>query len=147
MIELAAAAHEAMRQVWEGDDIPALKSIVSRVKPEDAVALPNGFAYSIATYALHTDLWNRIWLARLKGEPRPSFMKDWRVVKASEWPAVKDSLLSNYQLAMNLCSDPNFRHKMKGDSQALSTALNIAVHTSYHVGQIAAIKRALRTKK
>ncbi|MFN8138403.1 MAG: DinB family protein [Fimbriimonadales bacterium] len=141
-----AAAHEALRQVWDGDDIPALKSALNRVNAEAASAVLPGFRYSLATYVLHTDLWNQIWLARLLDKPRPTFLKDWRVPKAAEWPEIRDSMLENYKEAMRLAANPKFKHKTKSDATALSAFMNIAVHTSYHVGQFFMIKRAMRKK-
>lgn len=144
------ALFEALRMVWEGDDIPALKGQLSRIRASDAVAVPAGHRCSIATYVLHADLWNRIWLARLNGEPRKSLMNDWkndwREPSQDEWPAIRDSTLSNFKRAMKMASKTPIKHKMKSDASAEAMLLNIAIHTAYHVGQIATLKHALRKK-
>ena len=137
-------AAEALRQVWEGDDFPAPKSILSNVKPEDAAKVPPGFKYSLLTLVEHCNLWNGIWVGRLVDRKRPDMTKDWRVPKPSEWPEVRRRFLEGMEEAISVAEAKPFRHKMKSNEAAVKTILNIAVHTAYHVGQFVLVKRAVR---
>lgn len=135
-------AAEALRQVWEGDDFTPASKVLSRVKPDLACLLPPGFAYSLATLVLHTDFWQRIWLARLMDTPRPDMTKDWRVVEPGEWDSVRRSFLEGFEKALQIAAAVPFAHKMKSDEAAIKTLLNIAVHNAYHIGQFRIVKRA-----
>ena len=141
-----ATAAEALRQVWEGDDFPAPKRILSNVKAEDAAKVPSGFKYSLLTLVEHCNLWNGIWVGRLIDRRRPDMTKDWRVPKPSEWPEVRRRFLEGMEEAIMIAEAKPFRHKMKSNEAAVKTLLNIAVHTAYHVGQFVLVKRAVRGK-
>ena len=142
----AKTAAEALRQVWEGADFPAPKSVLSNVKAEDAEMVPKGFKYSLITLVEHCNLWNGIWVGRLVDRKRPDMTKDWRVPKASEWPEVRRNFIEVLEEALEIAESKPFRHKMQSNEAAVKTLLNIAVHTAYHVGQFVLVKRAVRGK-
>ncbi|MBX3119348.1 MAG: DinB family protein [Fimbriimonadaceae bacterium] len=140
------SAAVALRQIWEGKDFRSPKSVLSRVTVEQAAALPPGFKYSLLTLVEHTDFWQRIWLAHLKGEKAENFMKDWRVPAHEEWPTVRERFLKNFEEALRIAESEPFTHKMKSDEEAISTLAQIAVHNAYHVGQFVLMKRAVSSK-
>lgn len=142
-----AAVVELFRQIWKGDDIPAPESLLRGLNAEAAASKLPHWPYSILTNLEHADFWNRIWLDRLKGVRAQSFMKDWREPAAEEWAKVKKSFLDNFEEAMRIAASDPFEHKMKSDEVAVRTLINIAIHTSYHLGQINVLKRELRMVK
>jgi hypothetical protein len=139
-------AYDVLKQIWDGDDIPAPKSLLSRMKGVDAAKQLPGAPYSLLTNLAHADFWNRIWLARLKGEPRPNMLKDWRVPAAEEFEEIRASFLKTIEEAMKIADKKPFKHEMKDDDAAVRTLHMIAVHTAYHCGQMNLLKRMLRVK-
>lgn len=133
-------AAEALRQVRDGRDFPPLAQVLSRVKPEEAARIPEGFKYSLITLAEHTWFWQDIWIRRLKGQSAPSFMKDWRGPSPSEWNDVRKRLIDGLDEAILLAETQEL------DAKAIGTLLQIAIHDAYHVGQFVLIKRALSRK-
>ena len=142
----ALTAAEALRQVWEGQDFPPPKRILSNVKAEDAAKTPPGFKYSLLTLVEHCNLWNGIWVGRLVDRKRPDMTKDWRVPKPSEWPEVRAKFIELMEEALAIAEAKPFRHRMKSKEAAVEALLQIAAHTAYHVGQFVLVKRAVRGK-
>ncbi len=137
---------EALRQVIEGMDFVPAKRLVN-TKADLAVQKPTDFPYSIATNIWHCDYWNRLWLARLQGVKRPTkniWADDWQEPTASEWKEVADRFVSNLIEAGKIASAEPFHHAMKTDEAAIKVLNQIAIHTAYHVGQVALMKRILR---
>ena len=136
---------EGLRQVIEGEDYPAPKSVISRVKACDAVCVPPGFMYSLATLVEHTDLWNRAWLARILGEPSVNVRKDWMIPSERQWPEVRERFLATLDRAYVVASAEPFVHCMETEEMALFRVNRIATHTAYHLGQFVLVKRAVRS--
>lgn len=131
---------EALRQVLQGEDFSGPRQATSRVRLQAATAHHEDAPYSIATNALHTVFWNRIWLARIKGLKSTGVGEDWRVPSAGEWPEIRQALVGTVEEAYALATAHPFKHSMKSDHDACSTLLAIAVHTAYHLGQISLLK-------
>lgn len=138
---------ETFRQIWEGDDIPAPESLLRGMNAETAATKLQHWPYSILTNLEHADFWQRVWLDRLKDLRAQSYAKDWREPAADEWPRIKMSFLDNLKEAMRIAGSDPFEHKMKSDDVAAKTLITIAIHTSYHIGQINVLKRELRLFK
>lgn len=139
---------ETLRQVIEGMDFASAKRLVN-IKADLACATKDGFPYSIATNIWHCDYWNRLWLARLKGEKRPAkniWAEDWQVPEEKDWKQARDDFLANLNFALEIASAQPFKHSMKSDEEAIKVLNQIAVHTAYHVGQVALLKRMLKAK-
>lgn len=137
---------ETLRQVIEGMDFASAKRLVN-IKAGLACATKEGFPYSIATNIWHCDYWNRLWLARLKGEKRPAkniWAEDWQAPEEKDWKQTRDDFLANLNLAHEIASAQPFKHSMKSDEDAIKVLNQIAVHTAYHVGQVALLKRILK---
>ena len=138
---------EALRQVIEGDDFDSPATLLKNIKAEAAVRVVPGFPYSLATNVAHTDIWNALWLTRLEGQPKFNPFPDFPEVSEEDWPKVRSAFLANLNRAYEIaCAEP-FEHSCKTDATATKLLLKIAVHTSYHLGQIKLLKRALRASK
>jgi len=135
---------EAMRQMFEGADFTDPEKLVRRISAETACRKPEGFPYSLATNVYHCDIWNRVWLARVKGLPKVNPFPDFLVVEPGEWPQVRDSFVDGVREAYQIASAEPFVHSHRTDEAAKKLLLKIAVHTAYHLGQINLLKRMLR---
>lgn len=138
-----SVAAEALRQVRDGTDFAVPAKVLSRIPAGKACLTLPEFGYSLATYVLHADFWQVIWLNRLTGQRSPSMLEDWRVARAAEWPDIRRGFLSRLDHAIALAEAEPFHHASKSDEIAIKLLLEIAVHDAYHVGQFVLLKRAL----
>jgi hypothetical protein len=139
-----SAVVEALRQVWEGMDIPPAESLLRNVSADSAAKKLPWMPYSILTNVAHADFWQTVWLNRLKGLRAKSFTEDWKTPPAEEWPQARASFLDGFKEAMAIAGADPFEHKMKSDEIAVRTLLQIAIHNAYHIGQVNLLKRELR---
>lgn len=126
---------DLFRQIISGEDIPQVSHLLKRMKPEFAVRRLSGWPYSILTNLEHADYWQRIWLARITGEKRPSITKDWREPDISEFDQIRDSFLSNLARAEHLAASWPYSDDPDSDKK-LHTLVSLAVHDAYHIGQL-----------
>ena len=138
------AIREALRQVVEGDDFDTPSATLKTVKAADAVKVLPGMPYSLATNVAHADIWNRLWLARLEGNPKFNPFPDFPEVHEEDWPGIRTAFVDNLNRAYEIaCSEP-FVHHCKDDPSAKKTLLKVALHSAYHLGQMRLLKRALK---
>lgn len=137
---------ELLRQAWEGDDFGAPAGVLKGVSDKTATLVLPGAPYSIATNVAHADIWQRLWLARLEGTPKFNPFPDFPAVEAKDWAAVRRSFLEHFEKACALASAEPFRHSAKSDAAARKLLTKIAVHNTYHVGQIVLLKRMARIR-
>ena len=134
----------ALRQVRDGADIPPPGTLLKNVTPtRAALELPNS-PYSILTNLAHADFWQTVWLNRLKGLPAKSFTEDWKTPDPEAWPELRQKFLQDLEEALRIAESEPFAHRMKSDEVAIFTLLQIAIHDSYHLGQINLLKRQIR---
>ncbi|RYG48883.1 DinB family protein [bacterium] len=125
------AVQEALRQLDEGRDFSSPRSVL-RISAEKACQRKPGAPYSIAENVAHADGWQRMWLARVKGEPRPAHT-DWPAVDSKDWPAIRESFCAGLEEAMALAE--------RAEGNEAETLLRIVVHGAYHIGQCVLLKR------
>jgi hypothetical protein len=142
--EVVSITSEALRQLLEGADFQTPAKVISRIAAKQACKVLPGLPYSIATNVAHADIWNRVWLNRLLGEPRFNPFPDFPPVPEKDWPDVRAKFLHHIVRAHELASADPFVHSCESDEAANKLLLRIAVHTSYHLGQIVLLKRALK---
>jgi uncharacterized damage-inducible protein DinB len=142
-----SAVAELFRQIIEGDDIPTPLAVM-KIKAADAVREFDSLPYSLATNLAHAVLWQRLWLSALKGGKAKSGMAEWkdnfRVPEPSEWDALRKEFLQGLGEADRIAKSEPFDHHMATDELAVEYLLKIAIHASYHLGQMNLIKRAAR---
>ncbi len=138
---------ELLRQVWEGTDFASPTKLLSPVTARSAVQVLPGCPYSIATNVTHADIWQRLWLARLVGQPKFNPFPDFPVVGPKDWPVVRASFLVNFEKAVAIANAEPFLHSAASDQIARKLLTKIAVHNAYHLGQVALLKRLLRAAK
>jgi uncharacterized damage-inducible protein DinB len=106
-----------------------------------------GHPYSILENLWHAVFWQTIWLDRIEGKKAKSFMEDWQSPPVSEFPKLRAAFLANLDKARKLCAAKTFKHKMDSDEKAIKTLIAMAIHDSYHIGQMNVMKRAMRKAK
>ncbi len=142
-MEAHNVAAEALIQVRDGRDFAPASTILKSITAEKACLTLSDLGYSLATYVLHTDFWQVVWLNRLTGNRAPNITKDWRVAEPAEWAAIREAFLTHLDQAIAIAQSRPFTHSMKSDDVAIRTLLQIAVHNAYHVGQFVLLKRAV----
>jgi uncharacterized damage-inducible protein DinB len=137
---------ETLRQLVDGDDFAAPAKLLADLTPEQATSAIGGSIVSIASIVWHTLFWVEAWntavdgdLNRLKWIPND---ETWPKVASEDWPALRDKLIRALTLSQQLAATVSLDapSKIPGRS-AVQNLLQIAVHTSYHLGQIALIRR------
>jgi len=141
----AATVAETLRQIIEGEDFSPPERML-KLSARRACFRPEYFPYSLATNVWHCDYWNRLWLARLTGEgklPENIWAEDWQIPQESEWDETRTRFVANLHRAREIAQAIPFKHALKSDQDAIRRLHQIAVHTAYHIGQIALLKRML----
>jgi uncharacterized damage-inducible protein DinB len=139
--------------MWHG---PALAELLRDVTHQHAAARPIAGAHTIWEIVRHTIAWAEIARARLHGErtgdPRPE--EDWPPVDAAtatEWTSTVSRLQESYQsLAAEVrqLDDTVLDGKVTGLDYTVATLLRgVVEHGTYHGGQIALLKRALKNSR
>lgn len=131
---------------------------IEDVSHEMANRKPEGFTHSIAELVFHMNYWMEYELHRIRAEkPRypehntESFPQS--PVGAGEWESMKQDFVASLQELARLAQFP--RHELDrpvesvhdGDKKLAGTLESVlwqmVVHNSYHIGQIAQLRRAL----
>lgn len=137
---------KTLRMIIDGDDIPAPATMLKNVSEKKAAVRLPGFPYSMLENLWHTVFWQQIWLDKVEGRKPGTFIEDWQSPDPSEWKVLCKGFMANQQHALAICEAKPFKHKMMSKDEALRNLMNIAVHDTYHIGQINLMKRVLRSK-
>jgi uncharacterized damage-inducible protein DinB len=140
------ALAELFRQTLSGADIADPRKLLNMPAAKAAQRLP-GFPYSILENLWHAVFWQAIWLDRLEGKATMRFTEDWQSPPASEFPALRQKFVANIERARKLTKAKTLKHKMKSDEAAVKTLVAMAIHDTYHLGQMNLIKRVMRQTK
>ncbi len=136
---------ELLRQMLDGDDIATADWVCAELDGEAATRKPPGSPYSIADVAWHTWLWVHIWNTRIKGESDPfaGYANDWSDVAPAEWASVRDRLLAALHESAELAATADLDRTSESGRTAGQNLLQTALHTAYHLGQMALIRHEL----
>ena len=138
---------ELFDHIIDGYDIPK-PSGLSRMRREVAVAKPEGAPYSPLTNLAHTVLWQEAWLKALIGVKTPGpelWNNDFRVPDSEEYEALRKRFIDGLREARAYAAGET-AHKCASDEKAVTTLLKIAVHASYHMGQLNLLRRVAKAK-
>ena len=128
-------------EMREGREITPPARMLNRIKPVDAARKLPDHPYSLITNLAHMVLWQDYWLARITGTKQPDITKDWRVPEPNELEDLTERFLNGLDDAIALAEFPDH------DQIASESLAKIAVHNSYHLGQINLSKRSLRLER
>lgn len=138
------------QQIQEGWDIPTPQGML-RIKGADAANVLPGMPYSLLKNLAHAVYWQDLWLGALEGKKRPPNMEvwknDWREPDSSEWESLRKRFVDGIQEARDFCGPRFEQHQCETDEKALNTLIAIAIHASYHMGQMNLLKRAGKKKE
>ncbi|MBI5708203.1 MAG: DinB family protein [Armatimonadetes bacterium] len=138
------------QQIQEGWDIPTPQGLL-RVKEDHASVLVERMPYSMAKNLAHAVYWQDLWLGALRGDARPPQIEVWkndfRDPEPSEWKTLRARFIEGLQEARDWCGPRFSEHKRETDQSAIDALLAIAIHGSYHMGQMNLLKRALKKGK
>lgn len=126
-------------QILNGADIPTPQRLL-RVRGTTAAVKQRNLPYSLLTNLAHTVVWQNIWLNKLSGGPTPPTMEvwknDWRVPDPTAWEDLRKDFLDGLHRARAIAAEGELNAK------SLDVLLRIAIHASYHMGQMNLLKRA-----
>jgi hypothetical protein len=160
IVALVEALHRSVEgEPWHG---PGLSSLLGDVTDEEARAHPVAGAHSILEIVLHMGAWAGEVAARLEGRtPRDPDAGDWPAAAAQApgedgWAAARASLFTAQRALRDAVShfpETRLAEAVGGNRDAaLGTGVSYAAmimglceHNAYHGGQIALLKRSLRS--
>jgi uncharacterized damage-inducible protein DinB len=130
----------------EGEDFTPPVRLLADLTLEEAVTPLGGSADSIASVVWHTLFWVDAWNLAITGDPNPlrGYRNDdtWPEVAAEEWPGLRDRLLASFETAERLAGTLSMEGPGRPEGHTVAqNLLQIAIHTAYHIGQIAQIRR------
>ncbi len=137
------------QQILEGWDIPTPGGLL-RVKQDAAAATLPAMPYSMVENLAHAVYWQELWLGALAGDKRPPEMEvwknNWRKPGPAEWGDLRKRFCAGLENARSWCGEGFATHKRPSDEDAVDKLLAIAIHASYHMGQLNLLKRGQRKK-
>ncbi len=137
---------------WHGDSV---SEILADVPAEFAFRKPQGAAHSIWEIALHIAAWERVALQRLSGpfEVKLNSEHDWPPVTSCStegWNAALELLRGGHQKlldALGNFAETKLESKVPGEDYTYYVLLHgVVQHDIYHAGQMAVVKRMLRSE-
>jgi len=138
---------EALREIAEGRDFDSLSVTLQDLTPEQAVAKPSGFPYSIATLVWHMDFWQDRWLKQIADihvDHFPDDGSDFPVVGAEDWTTTRERFFAGYADVRERARHPKVFEKPTQFGDTVEVLLvRTALHTAYHVGQLVLLRCAV----
>lgn len=136
--------------MWHG---PALNDVVDGASAADARHRPIAGAHTIWEIVLHVAAWAEIVRDRVAGKrlADPSASENWPAVDADDrhWPAAVERMRDSYRrLADDVrrLDDAALAAEVPGLGYSVSAMLRgVVEHGTYHGGQIALLRRGVRT--
>jgi uncharacterized damage-inducible protein DinB len=136
-------AREAVRQLLTGRDFVPPRTMLMDLTPEQAVAVPLGTPYSIATQVAHALFWQDRWLGRITEKPlerKVGKNGDWPKVAPEQWKEIRDRFLDGLKQTKKL-SEGDLSKLLWNDNTVDEVLLQIVVHNTYHLGQVALLRQ------
>jgi len=142
-------------EAWYGDPV---RQILEGITAKEALSHPIPEAHSIWELVLHVDAWVRFSSGAVHGTPIPPWPgmpkeDDWPPVHGKndqEWQQSLTTFFSNHQkLAVDIraCEDERLNATVPGRTYDFYHLFQSATqHAVYHAGQVALLKKTLRTK-
>ena len=130
---------ELYRQLIEGLDFDSASEMLGGISSEVASHRIENAPYTILENLAHAEVWQRYWLDTVEHGKAKRPGDDWPSPEADEWEPIRRSFIDGMKRAQSLA---------QGEvAPAVKTRLiEIALHGSYHLGQIALLKRILDRK-
>ena len=140
-----------LNRAWGGESWhgPALQQVLSGITEDEAKAKPIGGAHSILELVVHIGTWIDAVARRLHGEAyAPTTEEDWSDVTQRSFANAAEELEhaeSRILDAVARMGDDDLDERVPGRDHTNYVMLQgVILHNTYHAGQIALLKRALR---
>ncbi|MDR3690829.1 MAG: DinB family protein [Fimbriimonas sp.] len=138
---------EAFKEIAEGRDFDGPADLLNDLSAEQAVAVPAGCPYSVATQVFHVWFWQDRWLKQIAGVQTPPWENDgsdFPAIAENRWLGLRTEFLEDFAKAQGLAEQTGIfeRPTQFGDTVEV-LLLRAALHCSYHLGQIMLIRRLL----
>jgi hypothetical protein len=121
--------------------------ILDDLTPKQAMTKLEGWPYSIAEQVAHLLFWERYTHQQIStGKPPevPSAALGWPAITQSDWPRVRDEFLEATEKSKELARNPETLNQPCGKNYTVGVALLQSIsHHSYHLGQIALMRRLM----
>ena len=135
---------------WHG---PSLNELLDGITSEDAIKRPIPSAHNIWELVLHITSWANITRRRLTGgRVEPEEGEDWpvpNIVSETTWAAARSALTESHDRLREVVaglSDGELTRNVPLGERSISNMLHGATqHAAYHGGQIAILKKAIKT--
>jgi len=135
---------------WHG---PAVFELLNDINDEEASQRALRDAHNIYEIAAHIIIWQKEGIRKINGNARNvTKQEDWPVTNdatTEQWSEIKDSLLAVYNELKNGLEefpDERLSENVPGGEQTFYVLFHgIIQHNIYHAGQIAMLKKAIRT--
>lgn len=136
---------------WHG---PSLNELLDGVTSEDAIKRPIASAHNIWELVLHMTSWANIARRRLTGgQVEAGEGEDWPVpgpVSETTWAAARAALVESHErlreVVAGLSDDELTRNVPQGERSVANMLHGVTQHDAYHGGQIAILKKAIRSE-
>jgi uncharacterized damage-inducible protein DinB len=137
---------EALKEIAQGRDFDSLAVVLNDLTPEQAVAKPAGFPYSIATIVWHMAFWQDRWLKQIADihcDHFPDDGSDFPVVAGADWVTTRDRFFAGFADVQERSHHTAVFPKPTQFGDTVEVLLvRTALHTAYHVGQLVLLRRA-----
>jgi uncharacterized damage-inducible protein DinB len=137
---------------WHG---PALNEILAGISAEDAIQRPVPAAHNIWELVLHITAWANIARRRITGgQVQPSEGEDWPrpgPISEKRWAESRTSLAESHERLREIVagmSDEDLAANAPESERSIAAMLHgVTQHAAYHAGQIAILKKAVRSER
>jgi uncharacterized damage-inducible protein DinB len=163
-MSVRANLSQKLLTVWNGDPWYGSSSstILSGITADEALARPFAGVQTIWEVLLHMTAWTEETTSRMEGgESKPPARGDWPAVKGStqeEWMAAQAELLAARKALLALIEKSHeeslyLQVPKKGEvshgsgATRAHTVSGLADHDVYHLGQIALLKKSLKSRR
>lgn len=140
------------KPAWHG---PNLLGSIRRVQAKIAVRKARHLRHSIAEITVHCAYWKYALRRRLRGEKRGSFAikgSNWFELSSrlteTQWRSYKSLLKAEHEALREALVSMSWKamvDRFPNESKFVEHAFGVALHDTYHAGQIQTIKSALKT--
>ncbi|HEX2863522.1 MAG TPA: DinB family protein [Deinococcales bacterium] len=144
-----AATLAALLDDPAGHDHASARRLLDGIPPERAATAPDGLPYSIAGLVAHANANLEFNRARIEGREAGEPVR-WPPVEAAEWPALAETFLANLAALRRLAETADLNRVLDppdgnepGWTVGYKLAASVGKHTSYHLGQVAVLRRLL----
>lgn len=138
---------EAVRQFLTGNDFESPERVIADLTADHATAVPADCPYSIARQVAHMLFWQKRWLGRIDELPlerKKGKHGDWPAVMPAQWNGVRGEFLMSLETARKKSNDQiELARRLWNGDTVDEVIVQIVVHNSYHLGQIALLRQLL----